>query len=78
MPRFLIRRDVPGLTREDIAAAAFRALSCAYEFPGLRWIDSQWDPAGGAIFCLYEAENVEQCREHARRAEAFVGVSCQS
>jgi hypothetical protein len=68
MPLFHVRRDVPGLTQEEADAAGFRALACAAEFPGLRWIDSVWDAEGGVFFCVYEAGSEHQVREHARRA----------
>jgi hypothetical protein len=68
MPLFLIRRDVPEAQREDIDAAAFRAMNCALEFDGLRWVRSHWDRAAGTIICLYEAADREAVIEHARRA----------
>ena len=68
MPRFYVRRDVPGLTIEDVDAAAFRALACAAEIDGLEWIESAFDPSEGVFFCLYDAEDEEQIREHLRRA----------
>lgn len=68
MPQYLIRRNVPGATPEEIDASAFRALVCAQEFEGLQWVESHWDRDGGVIFCLYEARSAGDLVEHARRA----------
>jgi hypothetical protein len=68
MPRFTIRRVVPDATREDVDAAAFRAIACATEYDGLKWIRSYWDETGHELLCLYEAANADQIREHSRRA----------
>ena len=68
MPLFLIRRDVQGADRGEIDAGAWRAVSCAYNFEGLKWISSYWDTEGGRVFCVYEAENADQIRMHSRLA----------
>jgi hypothetical protein len=68
MPLYSIRRDVPGATREDVDASAFRAVVCAYEYEGLRWIRSFWDEHKEQILCLYEALSPEQLEDHARRS----------
>jgi uncharacterized membrane protein len=68
MPLYQIRRNVPGAGREDVDAAAFRALVCAIEFPGLEWVESYWDSGRGVITCIYEAESREQVEAHARRS----------
>lgn len=68
MALFLIRRHVPAATQEDIDAAAVRAIACALEFPGLRWITSYWDRAAEETLCMYEAKSAQEIAEHARRA----------
>lgn len=68
MPLYTIRRDVGEISQEDLDAASFRAIVCAPQFPGLKWIRSYWDQPGGRIDCLYEAENPRQLEEHARVA----------
>ena len=68
MPLFTILRRVPGATRDDIDAASLRALICATEFPGLRWVRSYWDSDGETILCLYEGKDAEQIAEHSRRS----------
>jgi len=65
---FAIRRDVPGATREDVDAAGFRAVACAYEYPGLRWVRSYWDEERGQLLCVYEARDAAQIENHSRRS----------
>jgi hypothetical protein len=68
MPLFKIRRSLPGAGREDVDAAAYRALACAFNFEGLRWVTSCWDRASEELNCLYEAQAADQLEDHARRA----------
>ncbi|HLF72199.1 MAG TPA: nickel-binding protein [Dehalococcoidia bacterium] len=68
MPLFMIRRDLPGATQEDMDAAAYRAMACIYHFEGMRWITSYWDRDAEVIHCVYEAEKREEVIDHARRA----------
>jgi hypothetical protein len=67
MALYVIRRDVPGSTQEVIDAASWRAIACAVNYPGLRWLHSYWDTSG-RLFCVYEAEDESQIREHARQS----------
>ena len=68
MPLFLIRRDSPGLTQEELDAAAFRAITCAFYFSDMRWIRSFWDRKHEALFCVYEARDAQDVVAHAHRA----------
>ena len=68
MALFLIKRDVRGATPTDYDAAAFRAISCAYDYEGLRWVHSYWDRESGFSYCVYEAQSIEQIRQHSQRA----------
>jgi hypothetical protein len=68
MPLYRIRRQVGDISQEDMDAAAFRAILCAPQFPGLRWQRSYWDREGGRIDCLYEASSLRDIEEHARVA----------
>lgn len=68
MALFSIRRNVGPQTRDEMDAAALRAIMCAFEYPGLRWIRSYWDQAGGQITCFYEATDAGQIRDHSRRS----------
>ncbi|MGD9934374.1 MAG: nickel-binding protein [Dehalococcoidia bacterium] len=68
MALYQVRRSVPHATPEDIDASGFRALVCAMDFDGMRWVVSHWDRDRGEIYCIYEAESAEQLFEHARRS----------
>jgi Protein of unknown function (DUF4242) len=67
MPRYIIERNVPGLTREALDAAARRSNEVLEGMPGVRWIRSYVSAAEGKIYCEYDAPNPEAIREHARR-----------
>jgi hypothetical protein len=68
MPRYIIERSVPGLTREALDAAARRSIAVIAEMPGVRWIRSYVSDAEGKIYCEYDAPDVEAVLEHARRS----------
>jgi hypothetical protein len=68
MPRYLIERSVPGLSRDDLAAAGRRSIAVLAEMPEVRWIRSYVSDVDGKIYCEYDAPSVEAIREHARRA----------
>ncbi|MEO8448899.1 MAG: DUF4242 domain-containing protein [Gemmatimonadota bacterium] len=68
MPRYLIERSVPGLTREDLDAAGRRSNAVIAEMPGVVWIRSYVSDTEGKIYCEYDAPNPEAIREHGRRA----------
>jgi Protein of unknown function (DUF4242) len=68
MPRFIIERFVPGLTREALMAAGRRSVVALAELPDVRWIRSFVSDVEGKIYCEYDAPSIEAIREHARRA----------
>jgi len=68
MPRYIIERSVPGLTPEQLDAAARRSIEVIGGMSGVRWIRSYVSTAEGKIYCEYDAPNPEAIREHARRA----------
>ena len=68
MPRYLIERSVPGITRDELAAAGRRSVAVLAELPDVRWIRSYVSDAEGKIYCEYDAPSAEAIREHARRA----------
>jgi hypothetical protein len=68
MPRYLIERTVPGLTRAELNAAARRSVTTLTEMPDVKWIRSFVSDAEGKIFCEYDAPSVDAIIEHARRA----------
>jgi hypothetical protein len=68
MPRFIIERIVPGLTRDELMAAGRRSAVTLTEMPEVRWIRSYVSDAEGKIYCEYDAPSIDAIREHARRA----------
>ena len=68
MPRFIIERNVPGLSREELTAAGRRSVEVLSQMPDVRWIRSYVSEAEGKIYCEYDAPSLESIREHARRA----------
>jgi hypothetical protein len=68
MPRYIIERSVPALSREELDAAARRSIAVIEGMPGVRWIRSYISAAEGKIYCEYDAPNPEAILEHARRA----------
>jgi hypothetical protein len=68
MPRYIIERSVPGLTREALAAAAKQSILVLADMPDVKWIRSYVSDAEGKIYCEYDAPSIEAVLEHARRA----------
>ena len=68
MPRYLIERSVPGLSRDALTEAGRRSVAVLAEMPEVRWIRSYVSDVDGKIYCEYDAPSVEAIREHARRA----------
>jgi hypothetical protein len=64
MALYLVKRNIQGAGPTDYDAALFRALSCVYDFPGLKWLHSFWDRESGISYCVYEAVSVEQIHAH--------------
>ena len=68
MPRYLIERSVPGLSRDALTETGRRSVAVLAEMPEVRWIRSYVSDVDGKIYCEYDAPSVEAIREHARRA----------
>jgi hypothetical protein len=68
MPRYIIERSIPGLTRDELTSAGRRSNGALAGMPDVRWIRSYVSEAEGKIYCEYDAPTVEAIREHARRA----------
>jgi hypothetical protein len=68
MPRYIIERSAPGLSRDELMAAGRRSVAALQLVPGVRWIRSYVSDAEGKIYCEYDAPSPEAVREHARRA----------
>lgn len=68
MPRYIIERTVPALSREELAVAARRSIEVLKGMPEVRWIRSYVSDVDGKIYCEYDAPSPDAVREHARRA----------
>lgn len=68
MPRYIIERTVPALTREELEQAGRRSVAVLDKLPGVVWIRSYVSDSDGKIYCEYDAPDPEAIREHARRA----------
>jgi hypothetical protein len=68
MPRYIIERCVPGLSRDELHAAGRRSVAALAEMPDVRWIRSYVSDAEGKIYCEYDAPSPDAIIEHARRA----------
>jgi hypothetical protein len=68
MPRYIIERTVPPLSREELEAGSRKAKEALAGLPGVVWIRSYISEAEGKIYCEYDAPDPEALREHARRA----------
>jgi hypothetical protein len=68
LPRYIIERSVPGLTREELLAAGRRSVAALGDMSDVRWIRSYVSDAEGKIFCEYDAPSAEAILEHAQCA----------
>lgn len=68
MPRYIIERSVPPMSREQLDAAGRRSMEVLDGMPEVRWIRSYVSDIEGKIYCEYDAPSAEAVREHARRA----------
>jgi hypothetical protein len=68
MPRFIIERSTPNMSREELDAAARRSKEVIAEMSGVVWIKSYISEVDGKIYCEYEAPNAALLWEHAKRA----------
>jgi hypothetical protein len=68
VPRYIIERSVPGLTRDQLTAAAHSSIAALADMPEVKWIRSYVSDAEGKIYCEYDAPSIDAILEHARRA----------
>ena len=72
MPIYMVERDLPGVTVEDLAAAQKRAIEMGKELTAqgkqVRYIRSMFVPGENKCMCLFEAPNPENVREANERA----------
>jgi hypothetical protein len=68
MPRYIIERSVPALSRTQLNQAGKLSNEVLKGLPDIRWIRSYISDVEGKIYCEYDAPSPEAIREHARRA----------
>lgn len=72
MPIYMVERDLPGVTVEDLAAAQKRAIEMGKELTAqgkqVRYIRSTFVPGENKCMCLFEAPNPENVKEANERA----------
>lgn len=68
MPRYIIERTVPALSREELDVVGRRSKAVLAGMPEIRWIRSYVSDVEGKIYCEYDAPSAEAIHEHARRA----------
>ena len=73
MSVYLVERDLPGVTMEQLAAAQKKAIQVGIELTAqgkeVRYIRSTFVPGEHKCMCLFEAPNSENVREANERAE---------
>ena len=73
MPVYLVERDLPGITMEQLAAAQKKAIQMGKELTAqgreVRYIRSTFVPGENKCMCLFEAPNSEHVREANERAQ---------
>lgn len=69
MPKFIIERTMPGagsLSAEQLQGASQTSCGVLRDMgPSIQWVESY--VTADKLFCIYNAENEEQIREHAKR-----------
>jgi len=72
MPVYMVERDLPGITMEELAAAQKKAIQVGKELTAqgreVRYIRSTFVPGENKCMCLFEAPNAEHVREANERA----------
>jgi Protein of unknown function (DUF4242) len=67
MPQYIVERHLPGITPEQLTAAAARAKSVTAEMTQqgkpVRYLRSTYLPAEQKAFCLFEAPTPERVKE---------------
>ena len=73
MPVYMVERDLPGITMEELAAAQKKAIQVGKELTAegrqVRYIRSMFVPGEAKCMCLFEAANPQLVREANERAE---------
>ena len=73
MPVYLVERDLPGITVDQLAAAQKRAIQAGMDLTAeglsVRYIRSTFIPGEQKCMCLFEAPNPENVPEANERAQ---------
>jgi Protein of unknown function (DUF4242) len=73
MPVYMVEREMPGVTMEQLAAAQKRAIQTGKEMTSegrqVRYIRSMFVPDEARCMCLFEAPNPEHVKEANERAQ---------
>jgi hypothetical protein len=73
MPIYMVERDLPGITMDELAHAQKRAIRAGNQLSSegreVRYIRSTFVPGESKCMCLFEAPNPEHVREANERAE---------
>ena len=74
MPRYIIERSGPPLTREELDAIGRRSNAVLAEMPGVVWIRSYVSDIEGKIYCEYDAPTRRRSG-NTRAGRAFRSIS---
>lgn len=73
MPVFMVERDLPGISMEQLADAQKKAIQAGRELTAqgreVRYIRSTFVPGESKCMCLFEAANPEWVREANERGQ---------
>ena len=73
MPEYMVERYLPGITPEQLMAAAARAKSVSAEMTQqgkpIRYLRSTYLPSEQKSFCLFDAPSPERVKEANERAQ---------
>ena len=67
MKTYLVDRDLPGVTLEQLAAAQKAAIETSQRFTEegnpVRYVRTAWVPSESYVMCMFEAENGQAVRD---------------
>ena len=73
MPRYMVERYLPGITNEQLVAAATRAKTTTAQMTSegtpIRYLRSVFVPGEDKCFCMFDGPSAEKVREANDRAE---------
>ena len=80
MSYFVVERNLPGITSDELSGAGLRVKTCASEMnqegSEVRWMRSFFVPEKEQTFCFFEAPSMELVKELNERAQIpFTAIS---